>query len=784
MFALVAAAALALQVQVRSSTDSASKKHSVSITIGRSDTTRREKNVPRRIPVTPELLRTAFHDSAAGTLLLRARAARLRQDSALVAYDAMSYQRISAGLGFSKIGRDRLMFRHEDVAHVRWQRGVGAWVEIKGARTTIPIAPEEAQDSADAEMNADEGGAIPYFPGYESLWIGGGVAKAQVDEREIVHPLAEGAEAYYTYATGDSVRFRMPDGTVIQLRELKVRPRRPEWNVVVGSLWFDVSSGQLVRAAFRLAVPMDIWAVAQQDDPHSMDDVPFWVKPMISPMKAQVTAVAIEYGLYNGRFWLPRLQSAEGDAQVSFMHVPFSMEQSYKYASVNGRDSLPPITVAVQPIPDSLPDAVKDSIRDQRRTARRAERDSVRQGLKPPPTAVCDTARFYTRMSYRYNDARLPVAYQVPCDRSALATSPLLPKSIFDPGEEIFGSPERDALVAEALSLSAQAQFAPLPPTFHWGADLMRFNRIEGFSIGGRVDEQFGAGYMGSLLGRIGVADREPNVELNVARSNGARTIGITGYNRLVAAGDWGNPLSFGSSLSALLFGRDEGFYYRASGVELSGTNTRGLNYDWRLFAEQERSAAVENSWSLGAPFIPNIVARRGAYAGGAFHVRDNYGQDPDGFRVLSDVRLEAAAGDSTYGRGSAEFTISDGFGPLAGAVTLSGGSSVGALPAQRLWYLGGAETVRGQSPDTLQRGNAYWLTRTELGLNRNGVRPTVFADLGWAGDRSRLGDVGRPMSGVGTGLSFLDGLFRFDVARGLYPRRQWRLDLYVEARF
>ncbi len=39
-------------------------------------------------------------------------------------------------------------------------------------------------------------------------------------------------------------------------------------------------------------------------------------------------------------------------------------------------------------------------------------------------------------------------------------------------------------------------------------------------------------------------------------------------------------------------------------------------------------------------------------------------------------------------------------------------------------------------------------------------------------------------MSGVGTGLSFLDGLFRFDVARGLYPRREWRLDLYVEARF
>ena len=31
---------------------------------------------------------------------------------------------------------------------------------------------------------------------------------------------------------------------------------------------------------------------------------------------------------------------------------------------------------------------------------------------------------------------------------------------------------------------------------------------------------------------------------------------------------DWGHPLSFSAGLSALLFGRDEGFYYRATGAE------------------------------------------------------------------------------------------------------------------------------------------------------------------------------------------------------------------------
>jgi hypothetical protein len=791
MLALVSVAAFAFQVQVRVSSDTARKQGtSISVGVG-PGARRRPPGEPKRIPVTEEHLRTAFKDSAARELLLRARVARLALDSALTSYDAMSYQRISAGLGFGSSGPDRLMFRREDVSHVRWARGVGAWIELKGARTAIPIAPPEAADSADEGMNNDIMSPIPYYPGYDALWIGGGVARTQVDEREIVHPIAEGAEAYYTYETGDSTIIHLPDGRVVSLRELRVRPRQPKWNVAVGSLWFDVSTGQLVRAAFRLATPLDVWVVARQDDPHAMDDVPLLVRPLISPMKGSVNAIALEYGLYNGRFWLPRIQSAEGDAQVSFLRVPFKIEQSYKYSSVNGTDSLPRIVVR-GPIPDSITGPRRDSLFGPRtpeqraalRAAQRAERDSIAKGLKPKPIAQCDTSTIHTITTYRYN-TRLPIAYQVPCDQSKLATSPDLPASIYDPGEEIFGASERDALIAQALSMGAQPRFGPLPPTIHWGLDLMRFNRIEGLSVGAGVDEQLGAGYAGSLVARIGTADHEANAELGIARSNLSHTLGVTGYNRLVSASDWGDPLSFGSSLSALLYGRDEGFYYRASGVELTGANARGTRYEWRLFAEDERSAAVENTWSFGARFVPNLTARSGAYAGGGLRVRGSHGEDPQALRVTSDLRFEAAASrDSAYGRAAAEFTVSDALGPLAGAITLSGGSSVGALPAQRLWYLGGAQTVRGQTPDTLQRGNAYWLTRTELGINQLGVRPSVFADIGWTGDRTKLNDVGRPLSGVGSGLSFLDGLFRFDVSRGLFPRKQWRAELYVNARF
>jgi hypothetical protein len=292
-------------------------------------------------------------------------------------------------------------------------------------------------------------------------------------------------------------------------------------------------------------------------------------------------------------------------------------------------------------------------------------------------------------------------------------------------------------------------------------------------------------------VGRLGLADLEPNVELTVTRSNLTESIHVSGYNHLVSASDWGHPLSFGSSFSALMFGRDEGFYYKASGLEIGGGRDAsfggGTRIDWRGFVEQQRTAAVNTDFAVnGADFPANIAARRGTYTGFGMRLNHNYGLNPAGLRVFSDLRLEIANGDSLYGRGALDVTVSHGLGRLASALTLAGGSPVGGVPPQRLWYLGGSQTIRGQSPDTTaaQRGNAFWMSRLEVGSNDAGFRPTVFADLGWAGDRNKISDVGRPMSGVGVGTSFLDGLFRFDVARGIYPRKQFRVDLYLESKF
>jgi hypothetical protein len=737
--------------------------------------------------VTAEHLATAFKDNAARDILLLARDARMRQDSALLSYDATTYQRISAGLGFARIGRDRLAFRSEDATRVRWRRGVGAYVDVTGSRSVVPIAGNTGHVTMNGSISP-----IPYYPGSETLWIGSSVARATVDENEgMVHPLATGAEAYYTYQSGDSVTFRLPDGKTIRLRELKVRPRVPKWNLAVGSLWFDMSGGQLVRAAYRMSEPMDIVAIAKADDPKEFDDVPAMMRPMLFPMTAQVSAIGVEYGLFQGRFWLPRLQIAEGGARVGFMRVPFKLEQKYQYENVNAGDPLPPIVVTDTGRRGPGMD-VNVRIGDASTTASppKTKRDSVRAERRAARMR-CDSTgnRTYTRQQ---DGMPNPVFVTITCDTAKLAHSADLPPSIYDTGEDVFSAGEMQSLVNQALSMSAQADFAPQPVLVEgWQP---RYNRIEGLSLGAQVDQTLGNGYSVHATGRIGAADREPNLEVTGSRSDLRRTVSLTAYNRLTSASDWGNPLSLGSSISAFLFGRDEGFYYRATGLELNNAPVEGgesaLSYG--LFAEQERTARQRTTFSLaraayGTQFDPNLEAVRGIYIGARTRYMRTFGLDPQGFRLLSDLRLEGARGDTgSYGRAALDLTASHGIGNGAAALTLAGGSSVGVLPAQRYWYLGGTQTVRGQRPGLGNAigGNAFWLARSELAYGVGAARPVVFADLGWAGDRTNWRDVGRPLSGVGVGSSIMDGLIRFDVARGIYPDKQWRVDAYVEARF
>ena len=767
------------------------------------DDTANRRRVPRHTDVTPQHIATAFRDPAAKLLLDRARVARLQQDTSLVSYDAKAYERVSVGLGVKLLGRERLAFRHEDAARVKWSRKNGAFVELTGSRSVAPVANN---DGKDGNVNVSVLSPVPYYPGKDNLWVGSGLARAEVDDRELVHPIAKGAEAYYTYETGDSVTMTLPDRSTITLRELRIAAREPKWNVTVGSFWFDVRSAQLVRAVYRLSTQVDIWAVAQEESARAQTDTlangklarpnrrnqgdgpPAWTKALITPMKADISGITVEYGLYNQRFWLPRAQAVEGFAQISFMRVPVTFEQRFSYESVNGIDSVPPMPVQprnrVIGLRDSLRTAGVDSV--QRDSLVRQARRERAQEIVAERERQCATTG--VRMTYRTRaNGTLPIVVQVPCDSAKLANSPDLPKSIFDANDELFGAGEREALM-KALTFRLQPGWGPQVPTLEYGLAQTRYNRVEGLSTGLTASSALGKGYTASLGVRGSYADRQLNAEAAFWRSNGRTTIRGAVYRRLQASEDWGNPLSFGASLSSLLYARDEGAYYRVWGGELTGTPTVAGALEWRVFGEQQWGDSLHSRWTLfgggGDPrFVANPVAGRVTLAGGLLRIRPQWGLNPDGFRLMTDFRVEAAAGDSTYVRGLFDITATTTVGPLATALTLSGGAAAGGLPLQRRFYVGGSQSVRGETALTAS-GDAFWLARGEIGDRNVAARTVLFADVGWAGSRVDWNKPGRPLAGVGIGESFLDGLIRIDVARGLWPAKQWRLDLHLDAKF
>lgn len=723
---------------------------------------RRSGRPPRRLPLTPALVASAVDGPSTRALLDVARAARIRQDSSLSSYDATTYQRLSVRLGVGSLARDRLAFRSESVTRVRWRLGTGAYVDVTGARTVVPLAPSVTVD-------AGEIAPIPYHPGRETLWVGGSSAGSAVDENDgLVNPLADGSEAYYTFAAGDSASFRFPDGRTIRLRELRVRPRYPSWRLAVGSLWVEVSTGHLVRAAYRMSEPMDIGTIAREEDSTEFHDVPALLKPLLFPMTAQVTAIGVEYGLFQGRFWLPRLQLLQGSLGVGAVRLPVQIEQRYAYENVNAGAPVPPIAP-----PDS---AAGDSTAPRRGADRRRECD--RTGV-----------RRHTRSARGHS---LLVVVTVPCDSARLASSPDLPPTIYGRRDAPEGSGELEALIAQSLGIGAQAAFAPRAPVI--AAERPRFNRVEGLSLGARLDRSLGEGYAVSVAGRVGLADREPNVEIGVARSDLRRTLRASAYNRLTAANDWGDPLSLGSSLSALLFGRDEGFYYRASGVALSSAPaiTGAGAAVWSVFLERQRSAAARTGFSLARPgggiVEPNIESVRATFAGVRARLTRSWGEDPRGLRAVGDLTGEGAgSGAAAYARGAFDLTLARPLSELLGAaLTVAGGASAGALPAQRTWFIGGAQTVRGHAAGAL-RGDAFWVARAEvMGGVAEALRPVVFADVGWAGARAALAHPGQPLSGAGVGVAALDGLLRMDLSRGIFPAAsaRWRVDSYVSAAF
>ncbi|HEX9703977.1 MAG TPA: hypothetical protein VGA20_01870 [Gemmatimonadales bacterium] len=653
---------------------------------------------------------TAYLDPGARALVQLARATRDTVDRSIRRYQVVVRERIA--LDIRALRRDRRVYRREIAAKVDWRRDTVGRIEVLGAREQIPIwlADPRVPDN---------------LRGLRSLAFdpaGGRIELGLGDSSALRHPLAPGSEAHYRFASGDTTVLTFPDGRTLKIVQLQVIPRRSDFRLMNGTLSIDIDRGSVVRALFRPARAFDVEVDADKDD-----DIPGFMKPL----RAEVRLVAIEYGLWERRWWLPRLIAVEAVATAgSWLQTPLRFDRVYG-------------AYEVESDPERVPVA--------RASLRRAPGDTT---------------------------ARRQFDIELPRDTAGLLVSDALPPEFAGMADTFVSRGELDRLADELRGLPG----VPRPVRFRaprWG--LARYNRIEGLSLGARAQLELGPVQLDGAA-RLGLADLEPDAELGVSREGTATRVRLGGYRRLAAVDPRARPLALGNSLNALLLGRDDGDYVRAAGGEVTVRPVLTLvpAFSLRVYAERQRAVAKETDASVahlidsGHRFRPNIVARDADQIG----VEAVFRAARPG--LGAEMALDAAGG--TFGYLRAALTVrTDGAlpGPFVGALELAGGSSAGTVPLQSHWPLGGAQTLRGY-PGAAVAGDAFWRARAEVANELPAARVALFVDLGRAGPRETL-SARRPLIGAGVGASFLDGLVRIDLARALRGPVGWRLDVYAD---
>ena len=729
----------------------------------------------------------AYLDPTSRELVARAREAQGRLGAQIQSYQAVVYERLAARLRVPL--RDRLLARQETAMRVRWTRDGQTVVQMLAGRSEelgdpahVPMPEIDAIFDPDADrfyfgielglgltrpdsMTADttEGDSTSV-----TVSIGTDGIDAEMEGEEdlrgfwVAHPIAEGSEEFYRYRSGDTLSLRLPTGRTVRMVEVNAIPRVASFNHLRASLWIEPETGALVRAIFRPARDLDVQRDTAFVDGEDVDDLNI-IPGMLRPIVIDFGLITIEYSLWDQTHWLPYRMSMEGYVRAGVLRMPFEKETSYRFEDVNG---------------DAASAPVEDVIAEWRAEAGELVLDSMMLG---------DSTSVLTL---------------IPRDSSMLMANEELPPPVWDDAPEFASSAEMEEL-GRRLYEQVPGLTPMVRPAFSiqyglGGRGLIRYNRVEALSLGvrGVVDHPIGHGY---ATVRLGSADLHPSLELGALLPRPSHAWRVEAYHRLSSI-DPGIPgfeapqpsLGLGNSLGALLAGRDDGFYYRASGGMVALEPRPEERQSWRVaaFLEHHDDVRRKVEWNVASwldsdrEFDPNIVADDGFFPGASLQLSPWFGVGTGpqaGIELLGESAAKEFDVDSTFAR--ARLT-GRAILPLFGVAHLGAEAAVGhawgALPIQYAWFLGGATTVRGYDGGAMV-GQSMARARVELTRGNTAAGIALFADAGWAGERDDF-DSDDALFGGGIGFTLMNGLLRLDVARGFTAPTGWRIHFHLDA--
>jgi hypothetical protein len=223
-----------------------------------------------------------WNEPRAMELVGRAREARrtLVTDGGLESYRALTEGHIYFFI--DPEDGERALIRLDQVAvELRWQAPDIVQQHLLGERSETRLPVREFRYYLDRLT------LVQYGFGDE-IQVGSGMDVAGVPHPFAPLPEGDPARAPYDFRVADSLAIRLPgEPEPIRMYELEVRPRNPGAPGILGRVLLDLRTGNIVRMQFTFT-------------PASYVD-----------RRTDRIEVELDYGLWEGRYWLPNLQRIE-----------------------------------------------------------------------------------------------------------------------------------------------------------------------------------------------------------------------------------------------------------------------------------------------------------------------------------------------------------------------------------------------------------------------------------------------------------------------------------------
>ena len=675
------------------------------------------------------------------------------QDTLVRDYRADIRYRLAAALGRGRWERALPAAVEEQVGRVAWQRPNDLRVEITGRRARSRVE--------DVELSS-------FFsrPWFVPRGVGDSVRLFSDDfpATGALHPLGRDADFAYHYDLVDSLTATLPDGRRLKLYAVQFVPKRIAPALIAGRLWLDAETHDVARLTFRY-VGEGLW---EAPDGETAADSSSARRTNAFVNRILTIDADLEYGLQDGRYWMPFRQSVVGTARIPLGDgATVSFRAITRFSDYEINTGVPiAFTLAV---PVDLDSTARAAVRDSMRAARQQQDDARHHDR----AGLWQGGRF--ELHRPSNDSL--AEYRGWTDSLTLSSTP-----------------EEEVRLRDAQAFLAQlAEELPDDMTgrraigigYERNSDAIQYNRVQGLSLGAGLRITVpGSDFTNlHLTGRYGFSDQRGTARASIVRDAPGGRLVLSGYRDISDVDPFSQGRTLANSANALFTAHDEGDYALATGghAELRLYAAPGLDVTVSGGWERQRSTIREarsavNDWLGGAgQFPPNPPILEGDFGVGGLRV-DHFG----GLRwTLAAEGLQGAGVTSgrLYGEARKGWGGARGF-----TLRLKGGLADATAPPQMLFRLGGQATVRGFEYASI-RAPAFWAAQLDVSPLKGTIRPVLFIDAGQAGTGSDLFG-NDALVGGGIGVSMYSPLLRttlvrFDLSHPITPEGgEWRFDL------